>query len=153
MKKLLTSVLALTLLCCICLTGCAPISRDDAEAMLKDFFTDIAEDDYEAAVSYMHPVNNLDADGLCDTVTDIESDAMCDFSNGLELGRCLSYYTSTNFNTNGISGLYTALTLKHEVRIGNQDFILESDFVNDGSGILISGFKLIVAVYESNGMV
>ena len=153
MKKLLTSFIVLALICCICLTSCTPISRNDAKAMLKDFFTAITEDDYETAVSHLHPINDLDADGLRDAIEKIEGQVLCDFSNGLELGSCISYYTSVNLNSNGISGLYTALALQHEIRIGNQDFRLESSFVNDGSGILISGFKLIAAVYESGNNV
>lgn len=153
MKKLLTSLIVLAMICCICLTSCTPISRNDAEAMLKDFFTAITADDYETAVSYMHPINNLDADGLRDAIEKIEGQVLCDFSNGLELGSCISYYTSVNLNSNGISGLYTTLALQHEIRIGNQDVRLESSFVNDSDGLSISGFKIIATVSDLNNKV
>ena len=150
MKKILASILVITVICCLCLTSCTSISRNEAEALLKDFFTALVAEDYETAASYMHPAANVDADSLRTTIETMEEQMMCDFSDGFELGSCTYLYASANFNTNGISGAYNALSMNHEVKIGTKSFILDSSVIGDTNGITVGGFRLGIRSSVSN---
>ncbi|MBQ7390418.1 MAG: hypothetical protein IJW02_04850 [Clostridia bacterium] len=143
MKRICTSILiVITLLSCLLLTSCTSVSSDDAEALINDFCSALAEDDYETAASYMHPICNLDANSLKSSIENMEKTLSIDFADGIELGDRTYWYKSANFNTNGIKGAYTALSMKHNISISGKDFVLETTVIGDKTGLMISTFRI-----------
>ena len=153
MKRICTSILLIvTLLLCLFLTGCTSVSTDEAEALITNFCSALTMADYETAASYMHTACNIDADGIKSATENMEKTLQFDFADGVELGERTYWYKSANFNTNGINGSYTALSLRHNISISGQSLVLETTVIGDKTGLSISLFKIYAGQSINNNV-
>ena len=114
-------VLSLVLVLALCLTavGCAgKIKKSDAKETAEAFLAAVAEGDFEAAETYLHPRASFNAEEI---FSGIESRVSIDFQKGIEIRRY------TDFS----SSLY-------DDDVKGSDYELEMDILVDGVTLELS---------------
>ncbi|MBR7116716.1 MAG: hypothetical protein IKC87_03310 [Clostridia bacterium] len=137
-KKTITAILLiLTLICTTMLTGCSEMSSA-ADVTVKDFTDAIANEDYEKALSLMHPSYRSDVNKLSDSIANVEQTLGIDFSNGVEFESTVGMHVY--FGLNFPLGPLTETTMTYYITVGSVKIEMQAAVVNSFGGSGISAF-------------
>lgn len=137
-KKAITAILLiLTLICTMMLTGCAEMSSA-ADVTVKDFTDAIANEDYEKALTLMHPSYGGDVDKLSDSIANVEQTLGIDFSNGVEFESTVGMHVY--FGLNFPLGPLTETTMTYYVTVGGVMLEMQAAVINSFGGSGVSSF-------------
>lgn len=134
MKKTLCLVMATVLLLSLCACS-GGISVDEAQATVKDFFNAIANEEYDAAESLLHPDRPADIE---EYILAIEKDLGIDFSQGIDIEKYTGY--SSYLHDSSVGGSIYGLTM--EISVEDTTLVCSIETVRNDNGYGIYNFVL-----------
>ena len=143
MKRIITFALILTL-CLSTLCSCELIEKaNEAHAMVRDFVSALENDNWETAMTFVHPASGANAEMLENMVFRFESQCGADFS-------CIEYVGQVDLYTNSSIGFNGEKTIKHNVgrtiKIDGKTFELEAVVIENSAGRGILSFEIKMSV-------
>ena len=133
MKKLLRNILffSLALLCAASLASCGnAIKKDEAKAVVNDFFNAIVAEDYKTAKGLLHPDRPADLETFFQNVEQREG---VDFQSGIEIKKYTGFSSSVYDST--VGGSRYELTMRTTVGEDTVTFTVEVVKNENGYGI------------------
>ena len=149
MKRLVIFALIFTF-CLTSLSSCTLVQdTQEAEALLKDFVSAIANKDFEKAMTYIHPASGITQTDLEEAITEFESNFNIDLSKGVE------FQERTQLRTHSSSNVYpkqtqTQIFLGYNALIDGKTFDLEAVVCKNEGGFGILSFSLTMGIELSS---
>ena len=130
MKKIFINVL-LVIISCLCIISFAScdkgIKRDEAQALINEFFAAIVAEDYDKAEELLHPELSDDLESF---LLDIEKDENLDFQAGITIERYTGF--STALYDSNVGGSTYELTMR--TKVGDDKVIFTIEIVKNENG-------------------